>query len=839
MFVLAMERSQGQAAVSAAPPLFAVDPVRSGARFPVTIAAESHPFPSRTRKLSLHAPMVLGGIPPGRVGRRRNISKQKAPRHWRGAFLRSGYAGTLMAAPPDGPRRDDATGGSRAGRDDRRGGGSTDRAGSTGRAGSGVGRQGRSDQSGRSSRGDGKGVRRTEGPRFERSEARAGGGRGGPPRSGAPRSGAPRSGAPRSGGSRSGAAWGGASRSGGSGDRTGRPSAGADRDWGHRGGSPAGPRSSWGEPRQPRSDAGGRRRPAPGDDTRRSFGGSGRSDGSRAGGSSRDTDWRSGGGRPERPGDRNSTSRRDAPTGSGRTSSPDRSGRPGGPGAYRGINAGGYQARPAPDGGPPGRGYGTARPRRDQQDGRTWSDRPAGTAGRGRPDSGDGRGGDRDRSQSRYGDSGDRRPSNDDRGGHRRPSGDDRRGERGDLRRDQPGQERPVRPTWGGRPGGFGDGAGIRSAQSRSGPPAGRVGRSDRGGPRPSRNDAPDRVGGPRRERRNGDQFGGRDADFERQRIDAEHRSGEHSPRSDTNPRRNDPEQPRWGSVARRGAAQVGREPTPDGPSASEVWRSTVGGRDANEVWEPEEVWVTDDEEAPTAPPPNRRPAPGGTQLRDQVVGEGSAPGGRRHTVPQPVVAELAAAAGVNKGARLAAKLADATHAYDRERYQEARRILRPLADEVPDAAAVRELHGLVLYRLGQWLPATRQLEAYRELTGSYDQHPVLADCYRALHRYADAEALWDDLRLASPDGDLVAEGRIVAAGCRSDQGDLPGAIALLEKTAKRVENPKDRHLRQWYALGDLYERAGDIPHARELFGRVARADPDAFDVRERLRAVR
>ena len=140
---------------------------------------------------------------------------------------------------------------------------------------------------------------------------------------------------------------------------------------------------------------------------------------------------------------------------------------------------------------------------------------------------------------------------------------------------------------------------------------------------------------------------------------------------------------------------------------------------------------------------------------------------------------------------------------------------------------------------MGQWLPAARQLETYRELTGSYDQHPVLADCYRALHRYADAEALWDDLRLASPDGDLVAEGRIVAAGCRSDQGDLPGAIAVLEKSAKRVEHPKERHLRQWYSLADLYERAGDIPRARELFGRISRADPDAFDVRERLRAVR
>src|SRR3954470_22826514 len=48
-------------------------------RFPVAIAAEPHPFPFRTRKLSPPAPMVLGGRPPGRVGRRRIFSREEAP----------------------------------------------------------------------------------------------------------------------------------------------------------------------------------------------------------------------------------------------------------------------------------------------------------------------------------------------------------------------------------------------------------------------------------------------------------------------------------------------------------------------------------------------------------------------------------------------------------------------------------------------------------------------------------------------------------------------------------------------------------------------------------------
>lgn len=224
---------------------------------------------------------------------------------------------------------------------------------------------------------------------------------------------------------------------------------------------------------------------------------------------------------------------------------------------------------------------------------------------------------------------------------------------------------------------------------------------------------------------------------------------------------------------------------------------------------------------------------------RREESGAETTVGSPRHTVPRPVVDELSSAAGATRGAKLAGRLADASHAYDRERYQEARRMLRPLVEELPDAVAVQELYGLTLYRMGQWAQAAKHLERYKELSGSYDQHPVLADCYRALHRYPAAEALWDDLREASPSAELVAEGRIVAAGCRADQGDLQGAIAVLERSSKRVNHPQEHHLRQWYALADLYERAGDLPRARDLFGRVGTADPEAFDVRQRLRALR
>jgi hypothetical protein len=302
----------------------------------------------------------------------------------------------------------------------------------------------------------------------------------------------------------------------------------------------------------------------------------------------------------------------------------------------------------------------------------------------------------------------------------------------------------------------------------------------------------------------------------------------------------------KWGGVARRGARQVTSDAVPGSPSASEVWRDTVAKAEAEKraetPWQPDEVWIEETVvfEPPSSSPPATKSV-ATSHVRDLATGrEGSAsPGGQRRSVPRPVVEELTSAAGDGRGAKLAHRIADATYAYEKERYQEARRILKPLVDEVPGSAAVRELYGLVLYRSGQWAASAKELEAFRQMTGSFDQHPVLADCYRALHRFEEAEAVWEDLRIASPSGDLVAEGRIVAAGCRADQGDLPGAIAILEKSSRRVKNPSDRHLRQWYALADLYERAGDLPRARDLFARVASIDADAFDVRSRLRSLR
>ena len=200
---------------------------------------------------------------------------------------------------------------------------------------------------------------------------------------------------------------------------------------------------------------------------------------------------------------------------------------------------------------------------------------------------------------------------------------------------------------------------------------------------------------------------------------------------------------------------------------------------------------------------------------------------------------ELHKAVGPQRAARAEQRLREAGEAFRRERYEDARKLLRPLAEQAPSAPTVRELLGLTLYRLGRWAPARRELEAFRLLTGSVEQHPVLADTYRALGRYSEVEDLWDELRAVSPSAELVAEGRIVAAGALADQGRLDDAIELLRLGVRPTKRTKPHHLRVAYALADLYERAGDLPRARELFQRVASNDPDFVDVQARLLALR
>jgi tetratricopeptide (TPR) repeat protein len=191
------------------------------------------------------------------------------------------------------------------------------------------------------------------------------------------------------------------------------------------------------------------------------------------------------------------------------------------------------------------------------------------------------------------------------------------------------------------------------------------------------------------------------------------------------------------------------------------------------------------------------------------------------------------------KGSRYYDQLMKAADAYSRDHERDALRLLRPLRDALPESPSVRELIGLAQYRLGHYPAATKELEAFVELSSSVEQHPVLMDCYRAQRRWRKVDACWRELTAASPGADVVTEGRIVAAGALADRGRMDEAISLLTRADKKVAKPKPYHLRLWYALADLEERAGNVPRARALFDRVRREDAGFADVAERLAGLR
>ena len=95
--------------------------------------------------------------------------------------------------------------------------------------------------------------------------------------------------------------------------------------------------------------------------------------------------------------------------------------------------------------------------------------------------------------------------------------------------------------------------------------------------------------------------------------------------------------------------------------------------------------------------------------------------------------------------------------------------------------AAVREAVGLTAYAAGHYGEALREFRTFRRISGSNVHLPIMADCERGLGR--PDRAL--DVARSEEAQDLDAPGKvelaIVAAGARTDLGQLDAAVAELE----------------------------------------------------------
>jgi tetratricopeptide (TPR) repeat protein len=234
----------------------------------------------------------------------------------------------------------------------------------------------------------------------------------------------------------------------------------------------------------------------------------------------------------------------------------------------------------------------------------------------------------------------------------------------------------------------------------------------------------------------------------------------------------------------------------------------------------------------------------GAADVRDEAAGaaaRAAATRPRRHPrqLDPDVAAEVVARArDPRRGHQLAQRLAEAEYALDRDRLDDARRTIAPLLREVPGVAAVHEVAGLVNYRLGRWRDAVKELEAAQALNPRVELLPVLADSYRALKRWSDVDRIWATVREVSPAHDVLAEARIVAAGAQADRGDLTGALRTMSNVSTKPRRVRPHHLRLWYVLGDLHDRAGDPLEAARWFERVVAEDAEFVDARNRLRAL-
>lgn len=206
--------------------------------------------------------------------------------------------------------------------------------------------------------------------------------------------------------------------------------------------------------------------------------------------------------------------------------------------------------------------------------------------------------------------------------------------------------------------------------------------------------------------------------------------------------------------------------------------------------------------------------------------------------LPDEIVAELRATARPGKAEILVKVFAEAATAFAEEDYGETIRLGEQAKHIALRAATVRELLGLAYYRTEQWQEAARELAAFRRISGSTEQNPVIADCYRAQGRPEKALEICNEIdRSVSPE--VYYEGAIVAAGALADLHRIHEAIARLESLELDPPHAQTHHLRAWYALADLLERRGRFTQALSHFEAVATSDPELTDASQRAARLR
>jgi tetratricopeptide (TPR) repeat protein len=153
-----------------------------------------------------------------------------------------------------------------------------------------------------------------------------------------------------------------------------------------------------------------------------------------------------------------------------------------------------------------------------------------------------------------------------------------------------------------------------------------------------------------------------------------------------------------------------------------------------------------------------------------------------------------------------------------------------------PRVAVIREALGIAAYRSGKYAEALAELRAARRISGNQDHWPMMADCERALGRPDKALQMAAAPEVAELSRAGKVEMRIVAAGARSDLGQLDAAVVTLQSAELTDPKPSEWGARLKFAYAAALEAVGRHDEARTWFARAAEADPEGLtDAAERL----
>ncbi len=153
-----------------------------------------------------------------------------------------------------------------------------------------------------------------------------------------------------------------------------------------------------------------------------------------------------------------------------------------------------------------------------------------------------------------------------------------------------------------------------------------------------------------------------------------------------------------------------------------------------------------------------------------------------------------------------------------------------------PRVAVIREAFGIAAYRCEKYAEALAELRAARRISGDQEHWPMMADCERALGRPEKALQMAAAPEVAKLSKAGKVEMRIVAAGARSDLGQLDAAVVTLQSPELTDPRPSEWSARLKFAYAAALEAVGRDDEARVWYGRAADADPEGLtDAAERV----